>query len=105
MYITNSTTLIANKVSQKLENVKEISPLTDGETERAIRDAIIAEEDAIKQYETVADSTNNEKVKKVLQDIANEEKVHVGELQELLESLDKEEKDLIEEGRKEVQEM
>jgi len=92
------------KIAQHLDNV-ETMDFDDRELTRALRDAIIAEEDAIKQYEVVVDSTDNEKVKRVLQDIANEERVHVGELIELLASLLEDEDDLIEEGRKEVKEI
>jgi rubrerythrin len=38
----------------------------------------------------------------VLQDIANEEKVHVGELQELLEGIRKDEREFLDEGREEA---
>jgi len=88
--------------SQHLDNVKTLDKLTDRELTRAIRDAIIAEEDAIKQYETVADSTDSPKAKEVLQDIADEEKVHVGELQELLKGILKDEQKFLDEGAKEV---
>jgi rubrerythrin len=90
------------KISQKLENVKELEPLSDRELARAIRDAIIAEEEAIKQYETIADSTSDAKAREVLQEIADEEKVHVGELQQLLDDMLENEEELFEEGRKEV---
>lgn len=97
---------IAQKVTaQHLENVKTIGPLTERELTRAIRDAIIAENDAIKQYETVVDSTDDERVQEVLQDIANEEKVHVGELQALLKMLLDDEQEFLEEGENEVEEM
>jgi len=91
-------------VSQHLENVKEIGPMTERETVRAIRDAIIAEEQAINQYETIVDSTQDERVKEVLQDIANEEKVHVGELQRLLALMLDDEQDFLDEGAEEVDE-
>jgi len=91
--------------AQNLENVKTPEKLTDREITRALRDAIIAEEGAIKQYETVADATDNEHVAEVLQDIANEERVHVGELQKLLNDLLPDEEDMLEEGAKEVEEL
>jgi len=91
-------------VAQHLENVKSIGPLTERETVRAIRDAIIAEEGAINQYETVVDSTGDERVKEVLQDIANEEKVHVGELQALLRMLLDDEQGFLDEGAGEAEE-
>jgi len=90
-------------VAQHLENVKSIGPLTERELTRAIRDAIIAENDAIKQYETVVDSTDNAAAKRILQDIANEEKVHVGELQTLLVSLLDDEQGWLDEGADEVE--
>ena len=90
------------KVSQHLDNVEQIE-LDDRSVTRAIRDAIIAEEGAINQYETVVDSTDNEMVKDVLQSIANEERVHVGELMELLSKLLDDEDKLLEDGRKEVE--
>lgn len=94
--------IVILKQSQHLQNVKTPETLTDRELTRALRDAIIAENDAIKQYETVADSTTNDKVKEVLQDIANEEKVHVGELQQLLRDLLPDEQDFLDEGANEV---
>jgi rubrerythrin len=90
------------RVAQNLENVESLETLTDRELTRALRDAIIAEESAIKQYEAVADSTDNERVTRVLQDIANEERVHVGELMQLLAELLDDEDDFIEEGREEI---
>jgi rubrerythrin len=92
----------SNKTAQHLENVKTLEKLTDRELCRAIRDAIIAEEGAINQYETVADSTGNAKAKEVLQDIANEEKIHVGELQALLKTLLDDEQGFLDDGAKEV---
>lgn len=90
------------KTAQHLGNVKALERLTERELARAIRDAIIAEEDAIKQYETVVDSTDNESAKEVLQEIANEEKVHVGELQKLLSSMLKDEQGFLDEGAEEA---
>ena len=93
------------KQAQHLENVEEKDTFTDRELTRALRDAIISEEGAINQYETVVDSVNNKKVAEVLQSIADEEKVHVGELQSLLNMLLNDEKDLLEEGAKEVEDL
>jgi rubrerythrin len=92
------------KSAQHLDNVEK-SDFNERELTRAIRDAIISENGAIMQYETIADSTDNDKVKKVLQNIANEELVHVGELMQLLADLIGDEEDaLIEDGRREVKE-
>jgi len=92
------------KKAQHLLNVKTLDLLSDRELTRAIRDAIIAEEDAIKQYEVIVDSTENESAKAILQDIANEEKVHVGELQKLLADLLPDEEGFLEEGAEEAEE-
>ena len=90
------------KNAQKLENVEEKDTFTERELVRAIRDAIIGEEGAINQYETIVDSTGNKKVAEVLQNIADEEKVHAGELQRLLNILLEDEEGFLEEGAQEV---
>jgi len=84
--------------------VKTPEKFTDRELTRAIRDAIIAELGAIKQYESLVDATDNEKVKKVLTSIANEERQHIGELQELLSVLLPDEEELLDNGREEAKE-
>lgn len=70
-----------------------------------LRIGIIAELDAINLYEQLASLSKNEKIKKVFLDIAREEKTHVGEFQTLLLSLDKEQVEELEKGRKEVEEL
>ena len=67
-----------------------------------LRQAIIAEYDAINLYEQMAHSTNNEKFKKVLLDISKEEKVHIGEFELLLDQLDTEHEDSVIEGKDEA---
>lgn len=91
------------KVAQDLSLVKTPEKFNDRELTRSIRDAIIAELGAIKQYESVVDATDNEEVKKVLTSIANEERVHVGELQALLNILLSDEQELLDEGKNEVE--
>jgi rubrerythrin len=100
----DSGNMILFKKAQELQNVKTPEPLTERELTRALRDAIIAEEGAIKQYEAIVDATDNEDAKKILQDIADEERVHVGELQKLLNDMLPDEEKLLEEGEKEVKE-
>jgi rubrerythrin len=90
------------KLSQNLQFVKTPEGLDERETIRAIRDAIVNEQLAVQQYETIVDGTSNSEVKKVLQDIANEEKTHIGELSTLLKELDPEEVESLEKGEKEV---
>jgi len=79
--------------------------LSDRELARALRLDLAAEEEAVHLYETHADATDNELAKKVLQDIANEERVHVGEFQRLLSILLPDEDDYLAEGAGEVNEM
>jgi rubrerythrin len=69
-----------------------------------LRAGMIAELDAINLYEQMAAQTNNKKIKKILLDIAQEEKTHVGEFQALLLMEDKEQEEELEEGKKEVRE-
>jgi rubrerythrin len=105
MHITNNTLISKDFVTaQTLENVKKLDTLDERELTRALRDAIVAEEIAINQYEAIADSTGNKDAKKVLQHIADEERVHVGELQKLLSLLLPDEQKLLDEGAKEVEE-
>ncbi|MFH7880498.1 MAG: ferritin family protein [Candidatus Aenigmatarchaeota archaeon] len=66
---------------------------------------LIAELDAVSLYEQLAANTNNKKLKKVLLDIAKEEKTHIGEFLTLLLEMDKEQEKELEEGRKEVNEI
>ncbi len=71
----------------------------------AIRLAIIGELDAINLYLQLAKAVDDEGVKKVLEDIAYEEKVHVGELMEVLKRVDKEQVKAIKKGVEEVKEL
>lgn len=79
--------------------------LDDREISRVIRLAIAAELDAVHLYELIVDSSDDDSVKEVLQDIANEEKVHASELNELLSHFDKDNIKFIEEGKKEVKDL
>ena len=84
----------------KLENISQ------SERDREIlRLGMIAELDAVSLYEQLAASTDNQKMKKVLMDIAKEEKTHVGEFQALLLEIDEEQMKELEEGKSEVEEM
>lgn len=77
--------------------------LTHQELIRAIRLMISAEYEAIQLYMRLADSIDHELAKKVLVDIADEERVHVGEFLRLLEELDPDEAKFYKEGRQEVE--
>lgn len=70
-----------------------------------LRAAIIAELDAINLYEQMAGITQNRNIKKLLLDIAREEKTHVGEFQAFLLMEDKEQEKELKKGKKEVDEL
>jgi rubrerythrin len=69
-----------------------------------LRAGIIAELDAINLYEQMAAMAQDENIKKMLLDIAKEEKTHVGEFQALLLNRDKEQVKELEAGKEEVKE-
>ena len=72
---------------------------------RALRQNIAAEEEAIALYMAHAEATDHPLAKKVLIDVANEEREHVGEFQTLLNILDPEEQGFLDHGAEEVREM
>jgi len=67
-----------------------------------LRVAIIAELDAVNLYEQLASITENNDIKKILMDVAKEEKTHVGEFQTLLLGEDKQQVEELKAGEKEV---
>jgi uncharacterized linocin/CFP29 family protein len=69
---------------------------------QAVRLAVIAELDAINLYQQLADAIGDDSVKKVLLDVAREEKTHFGEFLELLRRLDPEQVRELEAGSAEV---
>jgi rubrerythrin len=80
--------------------------MTTEELIRAMRINLSAEEDATALYMAHAEATDNPVVRKVLIDIANEERVHVGEFNELINILTNYEEDAwIQNGVQEVREM
>ena len=79
--------------------------LTEREVTRAIRLALSSEEEAVHLYESLADATEHPLAKAVLQDIANEERVHAGEFLRLLSILGKDEDGYLQEGRSEVDDL
>ncbi len=84
----------------------QLEKVGKGDLDREIlRAGIIAELDAINLYEQMANMTQNEDIKKVLFDIAREEKTHFGEFQALLLKDDQEQGKELEQGRKEVDEL
>ncbi|MGD0765538.1 MAG: ferritin family protein [Dehalococcoidia bacterium] len=80
--------------------------LTTDELIRAIRQNIAAEEEAVHLYMAHAQATDNALAKKVLVDIADEERVHAGEFSRLLSILTEGEEDkFLAEGAEEVNAM
>ncbi len=89
-----------SKIPINLEKIKK-----EDLDREILRIGIIAELDAINLYEQMAAMTENENLKKIILDIAKEEKTHMGEFQALLLKKDKEQVKEMEEGKKEVEEL
>ncbi len=89
-----------SKIPIELQKIK-----SEDVNKEILRAAIIAELDAINLYEQLAAMTDNEKIRKILMDVAREEKTHVGEFQTLLLNMDKEQEIELEIGRKEVKDL
>lgn len=70
-----------------------------------LRIGIVAELDAVSLYEQLAAAADSEDIRKVFLDIAKEEKTHMGEFQALLLESDSEQKNELEEGAKEAEEI
>lgn len=79
--------------------------LTKEELIQAIRLDIASELEAIYIYDAHVQATDDVMAKKVVSDIRDEEKVHVGELMTLLRVLDPKELELFNSGEVEVKEM
>lgn len=70
-----------------------------------LRVGMIAELDAVSFYEQMAAMTENNDIKRVLLDIAKEEKTHIGEFETMLLKLDQEQVQENEEAKKEIEEL
>lgn len=79
--------------------------LSPRELSRGLRLSLAAEEEAVHLYEALADATDHPLAKKVLQDIANEEREHAGEFLRLISLLLPDEDGYLAHGAKEVDEM
>lgn len=75
------------------------------ELARAIMQNIAAELDAVALYQAHIDATDDERAKKVLVHIRDDEKEHVGEFMALLELLDPRQAEYLKKGRKEIAEL
>lgn len=89
-----------NFITEVLSDIKNFN--SDKELLRA---AIIAELDATNLYEQMAIKAKDHRVKRVLLDVAREEKVHIGEFEELLELIDPEHEPAEDEAEKELKDM
>jgi rubrerythrin len=78
--------------------------LTKEELIRAIRFMIAAEYEAVQLYMQLAESTDNKLAIEVLNDIADEERVHAGEFLRLLKELAPDEDKFYSKGAEEVEE-
>jgi rubrerythrin len=76
--------------------------LSQGEVADALRLAIMAELDAINLYLQLSRLIDDERVRRVFEDIAKEEKTHFGEFLTLLKSIDPEQVEQLKAGSKEV---
>lgn len=84
--------------------LKNDRKLTDAELVRAVRFMIAAEYEAVQLYMQLAESTDNKLAIAVLEDIADEERVHAGEFLRLLKELAPDEEEFYAEGAEEVEE-
>ncbi len=85
-----------NRIDRKLDRDELI---------RTIRFSIAAEYEAIQFYEQIAESTDDSLVRKVMLDVANEEKEHAGEFLRLLREIEPGEEKFYQHGYEEVEEM
>ena len=88
-----------SKIPLQLEKVKK-----EDVDKEILRAGIVAELDAVSLYEQLAAMTRKEEIRKVLLDIAREEKTHVGEFQALLLQEDPEQAVELRAGEREVRE-
>lgn len=94
---------IQKGVSQSALTLNEASDEVINTT--SLREAIIAEQDAVNLYEQLAERVKDEKLKKLFLSIAEEEKVHIGEFEAKLSRLDIRGDISFEEGKKEASDM
>jgi rubrerythrin len=105
---------ITDKIEWRMKNMPAFAnpfqgnvdrKLTKEELVQAIRLDIAGELEAIYLYDAHVQATDNEIAKKVIADIRDEEKAHMGELMTLLRTLDPKEAEFFASGEEEVREM
>jgi rubrerythrin len=79
--------------------------MTKSELVRALRLNLAAELEAVHLYTSHAEAADDPLTKKMLLDVADEERVHAGEFLELIRRLAPEEQQLLDEGSREVEAM
>ena len=77
--------------------------LSNDELAQALRVDIAGEYEAIVGYEAHAMATNDARAKKILYHIADEERQHVGELQQLLSLISPKDAEFTEKGKQKIQ--
>lgn len=77
--------------------------MSNVELAQALRVDIAGEYEAIIGYEAHASAANDENIKKVLHHIADEERTHVGELEQLLYLISANDTTFMEKGRQNIQ--
>lgn len=82
----------------------DLKSISEGDIDKEIlRAGIVAELDAINLYEQMAALTKNSNIKRVLMDVAKEEKTHIGEFHALLLEIDTQQKQELQAGSEEVE--
>ena len=84
---------------------KSENTFSESEMIRAIRFAIASEYEAIQIYEEMTENIVNKDAKTIIEEIIEDEKVHVGNFLQLLRILDPKEEEYYKEGYKETLDM
>lgn len=77
--------------------------ITKQELISAVRLSLCAEEEATHLYDTIAEYTDDERIKEIMRDVAAEEQVHIGEFQKVLKMLESDETEMLDKGEKEAE--
>lgn len=101
-YLTESKKpKILNELFIEVDNIVNIKNTKERDKQIA-RISMISELDAVNLYESLALQATDKDLIDILKDIANEEKVHVGEFEYILEKLDPQWDEYEDEGEEEV---
>lgn len=110
-FLHNSSMIFIVKIYRRINMPEFATPfsckksdrkLTKEELIRAVRFSIASEYEAIQLYEELEESIDNEDAKKLLHEIAGDEKVHAGNFLHLLQMLAPDEEDYYKEGWEEA---